>query len=194
MRIRIRVWSHLFHPLQHGAVMQAIETVQQGDLVIKVYQDDDPSNPRTDYDNGTIILVKPNRYFSGDKDCDLETEEEVRELYQDDKVLCILPLYAYIHGSVALSTGPFGCRFDSGQAGWVVITQSKSDLMGYEGFTQEQLEEAIKAEVKTFHEYLNGEVYGFQISKGEEILESCWGYIGDKKGCLEDAKSLAAQS
>lgn len=169
-----------------------IETIECGTNTIKIYQDSNCINPRTDYDQGTIILVKPNRYFSGDEDCSFSTEEEVRKHYENsDPVLAILPLYAYIHGGVALSTDSFSCQWDSGQAGWAIITQSKSDEMGFGSFTLEQLHEAIKSEVKEYHHFLNGEVYGYEVSDGEgEILDTCFGYIGDKDGCIDDAKLI----
>jgi hypothetical protein len=64
--------------------------------------------------------------------------------------------------------------------------------------------EVLVAEVKEYASYLGGEVYGFVITAkdGEtceecghqtepEIIESCWGFIGDIDYCRREAQSVA---
>lgn len=163
--------------------------------VVKVYFDPDPTHPRKDWDNGTIMIHWHPRYDLGDKRVERCTADEVREEYQDrgDPVLAILPLYLYDHSGLSVSTGAFTCMWDSGQVGWVIITQSKSDEMGFpKEYTTEMYEDVIKAEVKTYDDYLTGQVFGYVVEgrEGDE-LEACWGYVGDQEGCLSDGKRVA---
>jgi hypothetical protein len=96
-----------------------------------------------------------------------------------------------------MSTGPFGCRWDSGQVGFVYAEK------GFEGMTDEQLISCMEGEVRVYDQYLTGEVYGYKvfetltkvintceccsqrlpepkkIDSDEEEIGSCWGYYGN---------------
>jgi hypothetical protein len=100
----------------------------------------------------------------------------------------------YEHSGIAISTTPFNCSWDSGKIGFVLIT--KKDLreaMNCKRITSKVIEYAkkvIEAEVSEYGQYLNGDVYGYQIldEDGNEI-DSCYGYY-DKEVCIEGAKSM----
>lgn len=94
-------------------------------------------------------------------------------------------LFCYKHGDVALSisnSNPFNCRFDSGQTGFIVIPKSKiREVFSVKNVTKNIIERALqsaKIEVQTFEHYLNGEVYGFQLIKNGEVVDSCYGFYG----------------
>ncbi len=159
---------------------------------VKVCFDPEPLNPRKEYDNGTIMLHWHRRYDLGDKRIERMTAEEVKEEYENDPVLAIQPLYLYDHSGLSVSTGSFSCSFDSGQVGWVIITRSKAEEMGFKDYTTEQYEEVIKQDVKTYDDYLTGQVFGYEVEGKEgDHLESCWGYVGDIDYCISEAKSAA---
>ncbi len=49
----------------------------------------------------------------------------------------ILPLYLYDHGGITMSTGPFSCRWDSGQVGWIYAEKKK--FIEETGYTETEL-------------------------------------------------------
>lgn len=173
--------------------MQILDQVKHANKTVKVCFDPDPLNPREEYDNITDIVHWHNRYDFGSKIDSMTSEELIEEHKDNDPILAILPLYLYDHSGISLSVGG-SCSFGSGQVGWIYITESKAKLMGCENFTPEQLEQAIRDDIKTYDDYLTGQVFGFMV-EGEngEVLESCWGFIGNSEDCMLEGK-LAAES
>jgi hypothetical protein len=86
-----------------------------------------------------------------------------------------------------MSTRDFGDRWDSGQVGWI-YTSHEAIANEYGDLSHESVNRAIAlltAEVKTYDHYLQGEVYGYELTtKGGKQIDSCWGFIGD----FNDAK------
>lgn len=126
------------------------------------------------------------------------------------------PLYLYDHGGITMKTTPFSCPWDSGQVGMIYVTYDKimKDL-GVKPETTlgsltdkwvpskeiiEQYEKILKAEVKTYDQYLRGDVYGYAVyapntdrdddtddlwqDTGED---ECWNYYG-MESAIEAAK------
>lgn len=176
--------------------METVREFEHAKRTVKVYIDPDPINPRKDYDNATIMVHWHRRYDLGDKRVDPCTAEELKAEYADsDPILAIQPLYLYDHSGLSISTGGFSCSFDSGQVGWVFVTQSKKELMGFGEMTDEQWEKVLKSDTKTYDDYLTGQVYGYEVEGKEgDHLDSCWGYIGDIESCISDGKSAAEHS
>ena len=95
-----------------------------------VEHDNDPMNPRTDWDNITTIVCFHKRYDIGDKtdykSSDFDSWDELKtQIESDNKVLLIKPLYMYDHSGITISTSPFSCRFDSGHVGWIFISEKQ---------------------------------------------------------------------
>ena len=45
---------------------------------------------------------------------------------------------------------------------------------------------------ETVRAYLDGEVYGWTVEDADgDVLDSCWGYIGDSSYCMEEAEDVA---
>lgn len=126
-----------------------------------------------------------------------EDEEEVDKVWEwIEENMIVMPLFLYDHSGISISTSRT-CRWDSGQVGFMYITKKKAvEEFGKKYFTKAVEEKAIacmEAELKTYDDYLRGDVYGYVIldENGEEI-DSCWGYYGydhEKSGLLEEAKS-----
>lgn len=96
----------------------------------------------------------------------------------------ILPVYLYDHSGITISTSPFGCRFDSGQVGIIHTNMKAIQEVGYKwkNWTKERRAIAttwLEEEIKTFDQYLRGDVYRFCIEdeNGDEI-DSCGGFYG----------------
>jgi hypothetical protein len=108
------------------------------------------------------------------------SEEEMQEIAEGIKegTLIGMPVYAYVHSGVALSTVPFHCRWDSGQSGYVYTTRARA----YEGWDLEsdkKILEVLQQEVDYFNDCLAGNVHAYVIYKGKEVLDSCYGFVGD---------------
>jgi hypothetical protein len=168
----------------------AVETIKYKNKTINIYIDDNPYSPREN-DNLCVIHVAHRNARFGDKnynnsDSILSAEKEAK-----DNGDIILPLYMYEHSGRTISLSPFSCPWDSGQVGFVQITKKAIlENWGKKKLTKQLRERALKSaesEVSELDSYLRGEVYGYQI---EEDGDSCWGYIGDIKYCIEDAKSV----
>jgi hypothetical protein len=183
---------------------------------VRIIQDSDPGNPREERDNLGTIVCFHRRYDLGDEHPRCHPEEWRRSLADSlvggfktwladipaeniqkalDKHLCVmLPLYLYDHGGLTISTGSFSCRWDSGQVGWIYCDWEKA-RENYPGCPDEEVQErtlaCLEAGVKTYDQYLRGEVYGYQIEEREppceccgramdwDVVDSCWRFYGD---------------
>jgi len=173
----------------------AIESFEHNGLTVQIVHDDDAESPRETCDNMTVLACWHRRSNLGDKQIEggMTAKELIRSLRAEgEKVLALLPLYAYEHGGITMSTGSFSCRFDSGQVGWGYVTQSSAEEMGCVGtYTDREtgetkaydkafFEEAIRLDVRTYADYLEGQCYGYTVEDddGTEVA-SCWGFVGD---------------
>lgn len=167
-----------------------VERSQVGALSVTIEYDPDPPNPRVDYDNLGTILYCSDRYTLGDKKVD---PEEIRAVTRSDALW--LPVYAYIHSGIRLSTGAFGCKWDSGQSGIIYVERARVleeySVRRVSPKTRKTALGVLEAEIETFSDFLEGQVYGYVIKDedGEE-LESCWGIYG-LDYCRDEAKSEA---
>ena len=160
---------------------------------VEVVNDSDPENPVKNWDMvGTMVLIDRCRYNFGHESASYEELEEIA----DDPNNIVLPVYMYDHSGITIRTSPFSCPWDSGQVGVMYCTKQKAvKEFGKKIVTQKVREAAIKcmvAEVESIDDYLTGNVYGFRVydPEGEEI-DSCWGFFGDSKDCLESGLDSA---
>jgi len=170
----------------------AIETIKTNGCDIDLYYDPDPMNPRTDWDPVcTIYYYKGSgRYILGDEAVSREDFEPLRKELEDEPGSYTYPLYAYIHGGIALSTSDFADPWDSGLAGFIHVTKERAEnLLGLD-LTDEIVYKAVQSELETWQAYLNGECYGYVISCAGIDLGSCWGYY-DSKHAITDAMQEA---
>lgn len=134
-----------------------------------------------------------------------------REL--DYNGVVILPVYAYEHGGITISTGSFNCPWDSGQFGYIYATKEKilSDF-GKEGRRlgsedKDRTREILEAEVKIFDQYLTGDVWYWKVesrtipeerpqtSEDDEdiewdLIESCHGIYGYDDAVIDGKAEL----
>lgn len=131
------------------------------------------------------------------------SDSEIQE--QFNKYYVVLPLYLYDHSGISMSTShsyPYNDRWDAGQVGFIYVDK----VTAREEFDNDdqKIINSLKGEVKTYDDYLRGNVYGygiFDIQEDEEYdwsdsLESCWGYYPDHDdkhyydSCLSEAKGV----
>lgn len=160
------------------------------------------------WEEGAGWAMLSNKYPFNDPDVEPYTainqsNERIKSLIQKtiDKHYIILPLYLYDHSGITISTSPFSCPWDSGQVGIIYI--SIKDVL--KEFSRKKMSKQLRkkaidlmmAEVKTYDQYLTGEVYGYMIeptdrNKSIECDDSCWGFYGydhEKSGLMEYSKN-----
>lgn len=173
--------------------MEAIETYKISETKeLRIFLDDTAESPRTMWDNQTTMVCFHNNYNLGDKHDynkdSFDSWDELREQIENDyNVLAIQPLYLYDHGGITISTSPYGCRWDSGQVGWIFIHNDHEESLAE--LFEDRLNAIIESDVKVYDQYLQGEVYGFELIERhnclacghdhEESVDSCWGFYGD---------------
>lgn len=158
--------------------------------IINIYFDSGYESPR-EWSNVGHMVYFHSRYNLGDKH-DF-TVEGIKDFIKRKNVIS-LPLYLYDHSGITMNTTGFHCPWDSGQVGYIYITHEdiKREFTGVKSITKRVVERAIKVlkgEVKTYDDYLTGNVFGFEIVKkttcehceaeDEKQIDSCWGYYGD---------------
>ena len=175
-----------------------LRTYKKGELILKIWQDTDPTDPR-EWDNLGTMVCFHTQYALGDK-TDLKSESfqswnelEDHLLTKEDAEI-IIPLYMLDHSGLTIRTRSFsdvdpGC-WDSGQIGFIYITKDiirkEFDKKRLSRKDLDRAQEALEAEVEAYDRYLRGDVYGFTIVKPvtceccghteDEPIDSCWGF------------------
>jgi hypothetical protein len=169
-----------FLQAQGSTMSNDIERIEYEGYVIRIVHDDDPPNPRTDWDNLGTMLYTSSRYTLGDKRV---SGDEIQQLIDDGGIIW-LPVYAYIHSGIALNTGGFSDPWDSGQCGIIYITRedAKKEWKGFEEqYSEDRVREVLSGEVEVYSQYVSGQVYGFVVETEDgEVVTSCFGFFGDE--------------
>ena len=163
---------------------------------INVFYDQSSDSPR-DWDNQGKMLLLHRDYDLAFEDNSLDKEDTDQIQSFMDKVLSsggvVLPVYMYEHGNIALSTKrdyPFNCLWDSSFIGFIYCEKKN-----FEGLKKSQVEKNLVSEVKTYSQFLSGQVYGFSIEKKEtckvckkedsDLIDSCWGFYDIDESLIE---------
>lgn len=178
-------------------------------LTIEIDQDECPESPR-EWDNVGTMVHWHRRYDLGDRRVsdarsfllelmqDREWREQQKEVPDEipdehissyiDKHFWILPLFLYDHSGLSMRIRNFDCSWDSGQVGFIYTEKCDEP-------DEETARQTMKSEVKTYDQYLTGDVYYFIIKDDNgNILDSCSGLFGyeyAKEAALEAAQGLA---
>ena len=170
--------------------MKVAQATDKG-IRLTIHTDDNPCNPRTEFDHLGKMVCWHRRYNLGDKH-DFSTPDNFQEWFKEQGLSVMLPLYLYDHSGITMRTSSFNDRWDSGQVGWAYAT-SEQILKEYSAkkITPEliaKVEKILVAEIKEYDTYLRGEIYGYVLEKvhdcgecGKEVdehIDSCWGFYG----------------
>ena len=86
---------------------------------------------------------------------DYSSWDELKKAIEDtEKPVIILPLYLYDHSGITINTTGFSCKWDSGQIGFVYITNERINELG----CVMENEATINDYIKRLTRYLQGEV------------------------------------
>lgn len=165
--------------------MQKIETENYKRFEIEYWYDEYSESPR-EWDNVGKMICFHNRYTLGDKH-NYSSPDDLMDFLNDNKnEIVYLPIYAYEHGNITISTKPYSCQWDSGQVGVIYAYRDELKKRGYK--TDDEIEYVLNQEVKTFDDYCRGECYGFTLyDDSGEVLESVGGFLGDIEYCKNES-------
>lgn len=162
--------------------------------LIKIFVDENPEDPRK-WDNMSTMVCFHRRYNLGDKHeykkHDYTSWEDLEKNIIEDNGPCLIyPLYLYDHSGISISMGKDREKgWDSCCVGFIFISYAKiRQEYSVKRITKKTLARAqkcLEAELKTYDEFLTGEVYGFQVFDSPEDdneIESCWGFYGEIDG------------
>ena len=136
---------------------------------------------------------------------------EGRIVEEFDKQFISLPVFLMDHSGLSVSTGSFGDPWDSGQLGLIYVSKDKIrqeyNIKHVSKAWADKIRGYLKDEVKTYDQYLTGDVWGFQVFEvpegvdpeelGEEEIEaleeveSCYGFFGEEAAEEEAKENLA---
>ena len=162
-------------------------TFTVGQHTVSIHVDPHAENPRSYSTPLGVLLVKQNRHFSGDRDA---SADEIAAILANKKNVA-LPVYAYVHSGVALSTAPFSCPWDSGFCGVIFVPWEKAKA---EGFTKRKaVVAALAAELAEYDAWQRGDTFGYEILGPDGAhVDSCWGFYGPSMGyCVTEATRVA---
>ena len=160
---------------------------------INIEQDDETENPR-EWGTLGIIAYSHRDYKLGEEEAnkgeyeDCTSWDDVKRVIEEKGGLNITPLYLYDHSGITIKTTPFGDRWDSGQVGFIYTTKEKMKEWGCEHQTKETIDNYLQNEIKTFDQYLTGDVYRITIT-GYCCHDILCGFYGMDEA-EEEAKSI----
>lgn len=162
-----------------------IEQYEYNGHTIEIHHDEDPANPRTEYDTIGKFIFWHNQFIIGDKHN--YTPEEFLEFKEQNPNNIYLPVYLYNHSGCTISTTPFHCKWDSGQIGWAYIDydDAKNEFNG----DINKAISSLRVEIQEYDDYITGNYYGYKILENEHLIESCWGFNGIDY-CKEQAQEV----
>lgn len=181
-------------------------------LRVRIEVDRDAESPLQGEDLVNIAYLARSRYTLGNEPLDNESMGFIKEGIERGELVG-LPVFAYIHGGIALraaTENPFSCQWDSGLSGYAYMTRKQAfDTWSHDRGEPVPADEVLRRAlayvtgvVDEYASFLAGEVYGFVIERltlgddGEvltaEQLDSCWGFTGDINVCKEEAMQQAA--
>lgn len=152
--------------------------------VLRIYRDNSNSESPREWSNLGIMACSHRNYNLGDEQLPMNLDgwDGVKEYLIEEKGAIpefILPLYLYDHSGITMRTTPFGDRWDSGQVGFIYATEATIKEIGAPRNT---ILKQLKQEVKTYDQYLTGDVYGFRVYecvKGNwEETDAVWRFFG----------------
>lgn len=182
-----------------------IEKFEVGDYTVKIYPDFNPESPR-EWDNLGTMICFHSRYRLGDRHDyrpeDYQSWDEIADAVRKEHGPCLIyPLYLYDHSGLAISMSSEPFRMiDSAVWDWGIVGLHYApyarirENWGISRVTKKYLDWAVKllrAEVETYNQYLQNEVYGYVIEgPGTDGEDSCWGFYGLDE-CVKEARGVA---
>lgn len=149
---------------------------------LKIKQDSDPESPREWSNLGSFYTTKNNGYikreieidnfsFGSDADSDIERLSKLGYI--------AIPVSIYDHSGWTVFSGVAN-DWDSGCIGFYVVSREKiREDFEYKRISKKLLtrvKNIMESEIKTFDQFIQGEIWCYEITKDGELLDSCCGF------------------
>lgn len=160
------------------------------DWKLKIFYDDCCDNPR-EWCNIGEILCFPNRYLKSELPLSDSYDEKFRYSRSFKEIEDMLDKLGYIHericvydhSGVRVYLGSPCCQWDSGYVGWYCVSRERiREEYGVKRVSKNLLKkvrEVMESEINTYSNWLEGNVFGFELYKNGELIDSCSGFIAD---------------
>lgn len=169
------------------------------DWQLKIGYDEYSESPREDCNIGKILCL-PNKYIKNELELPYEYNEKFKESRNLNEIEDMLTKLGYIHericiydhSGVQVYLGSPCCRWDSGYIGWYVIHKNdiKFQCGGTKRISKKQIKdclEIMKSEIRAYNNWINGNVFWYELYKNGKLIDSCSGFIADnQEDALED--------
>jgi hypothetical protein len=198
--ISIAKFDVMFDPIE-----STVEKTSDGYIVRYITVDKEPESPRQ-CDNFGKMVCFHGKYNLGDENDyrgeNFNSWDELRdEIVRNESPVVIFPLYLYDHSGISMRTHPFSDIWDSGQVGFIFVSEEKIreefSIGNNDIITDEIIENAkkiLKGEVILYDNYLTGRVYRlvkekFDKDRKQLDYEIKSGYYG-MENAREDLKTF----
>lgn len=166
---------------------------------IEIWQDESAEDPRDFDGNITKIAFFHRRHRfaneSGLNERDYNSWEELKQaIVEEEKPALILPVYMMDHSGLTFRLGNdfsdcgYYGAFDSGQVGFIYITEDQAKQYEEDGISRDRLQGIVESEFKEYACYLSGEVYGFTVD--EDSYGGYYGFDAVRKAAREFVESI----
>lgn len=164
--------------MNYDAHIKSLE--QKHGVKIEILMATDVENPRNWGTESSLVTALRRHHIIGDKR--VSNDAELPEGYSSildafiqhlkEKQLTIndvtyLPVYAYIHSGMTIATTPYNCRFDSGQAGYIYLSNKQArEQLGVKRLSRankDAIHQQLIDEIALLDSYICDEVYTFTI-------------------------------
>lgn len=194
-----------------------VERFEVGQFTVSIVYDTAPSDSPRDWDNVGTMVCWHSRYNLGDEQPDysqrefairlmqLREYEKHRKWVPDElpdahveryinKHFYVLELYLHDHGGMELfaDTSDEFTVPQGGEVGWIYMSKEDAEREGLPDPLA-----TLRSEVEVYSQYLNGEVYGYEVREkcdkcghDGDVVDSCWGFYG-LEFCKEQAREAA---
>jgi hypothetical protein len=97
----------------------------------------------------------------------------------------IFDVYGYSHGGMSLSLTPYECRFDSGKAGYLILSKHwLRNTYDVKKITKKIIENSkyfFQGDIETLNSFLSGNVYSIHLIENDKVIDNTL-YIGYPDG------------
>jgi hypothetical protein len=159
---------------------------------LTILLDECAESPR-ELDNLGTIYAAHKRYNLSDEPytCAGNNESPIQDLCEElglsnvtelKKKYLYYPLSMYEHGEISLYIGTPTCEFDSGLLGFIVVPKERArewfKIKNFTNKVKSEIYKKLESEIEVYNYYLNGECYGYMLTKDDEEIDSCCGFYG----------------
>lgn len=161
-------------------------------------QDNMPLDPRENDCNYCTICYVRNRYLGSskyDNDRDFADSDDLNDylagLNNRRAEFVSVPLYAYVHSGITISTGSFGDPWDSGCFGIAICTKEQViNAFGNDIDWQRHAKDIIEGEIETYDKFLTGGTYVYSTylyhkeTKSWTLEDTCGGFYSNDEDAM----------